>query len=74
MKTTSVTVLILFLTDEDVHDEVITYSQQTLNYPPPQLTAIDESSVVGAADNRAQLQSREVFIPSGSTLDVGGDA
>jgi hypothetical protein len=28
-------------------------------------TAIDEISVMGAADNRAQMQSREVFIPSG---------
>src|SRR6267142_16192 len=33
--------LSLALFHEDMHDEAITYSRQTLNYPPPQLTAID---------------------------------
>lgn len=56
--------LSLALFHEDMHDEAITYSRQTLNYPPPQLTATDGIGVIGT-HNEAQTENRFVFIPGG---------
>jgi iron(II)-dependent oxidoreductase len=57
--------LSLALFHEDMHDEAITYSRQTLKYPPPQLPAIDETAVRGV-HNGVQIENRDVFIPDGS--------
>jgi len=56
--------LSLTLFHEDMHDEAITYSRQTVNYPPPQLTAIDEIAVRDA-NNGTQIAHRDVFISGG---------
>ncbi len=57
--------LSLALFHEDMHGEAITYTRQTLGYPPPQLNQSKHRSQTEAVD---PIASQDAFIPGGSFL------
>ena len=57
--------LSLALFHEDMHGEAITYTRQTLGYPPPQLNQFKHRSWTEAVD---PIASGDAFIPGGSFL------
>jgi iron(II)-dependent oxidoreductase len=57
--------LSLTLFHEDMHDEAITYTRQTLGFPPPRIGVAENRSTTEAP---AVIESADAMIPAGSFL------